>query len=113
MRKQFLRWLINIVGFYIAATYIPGISLKSFEAGLFAGVILGLVNLLLRPILLLLTLPINILTLGIFTLIVNTWMILITDFLLPGLKVDGFGNAFLTVLIITGLNLLINPLCDD
>jgi putative membrane protein len=70
-----------------------------------AGVVLGVVNLLIRPVLLLLTIPINILTLGLFTLVINTLMVMLTDTLVESLDIPGFGVAFLIALMVYVLNM--------
>ncbi len=104
MRKAILVSLANILALFIAAYLLHGVHISNTATLVWAGVFLGLVNLLLRPILLLLTLPINVLTLGLFTLVVNTWMIMLTGFFTPGLSIHGFGTAFLTSLIVTVCN---------
>lgn len=103
MRKQIYRVLINTLALFIAAQFLP-IQAATFLHYFFAGIVLGLVNLLIRPLLILLTIPFNLLTLGIFTLVINTWMILLTSGLLPGFYVPGFWIAFLTSLVVSIAN---------
>ena len=105
MRKLATRCVINALVFYLAATLFPSIRLASPLAALLAGTVLGVVNLLVRPVLILLTLPVNLLTLGLFTLIVNTWMVMLADRFSGGLRIPGFWLAFLTGLLVSFFNM--------
>ena len=103
MKKQMYRVLINTLALFVAAQVLP-IEAATLLHYLFAGIVLGLVNLLIRPLLIILTIPFNLLTLGIFTLVVNTWMIMLTSGLLPGFYVPGFWVALLTSVIVSLAN---------
>lgn len=84
----------------MAVTYlVPGVSIQSFPYAFVAALILALVNALIRPLLLLLSLPVNILTLGLFTLIVNALMFWLAASISPGFRVDGFAAAFWGALV--------------
>lgn len=104
MKKQVYYVLINTLAFLLAAQFLP-IAAATPLHYLGAGIILGLVNLLIRPVLILLAIPLNLLTLGIFTLIINTWMIQLTSGLMPGFYVQGFGVALLTSILVSLGNL--------
>lgn len=104
MKKYIYHVVIYTLMFYLAAQFLP-IAAATPLHYLGAGIILGFINLLLRPVLILLAIPINLLTLGVFTLIINTWMIQITSGLMPGFYVQGFGTALLTSLFISLGNL--------
>jgi putative membrane protein len=91
---------LSAVAVILAAYFIPGVHLSGFVAALVFAVVLAVVNLILRPLLLILTLPINILTLGLFTLVVNAVLILIVVRIVPGIAVDGFVSALLFGLIL-------------
>lgn len=110
MRRWMLAILGNVLAFYVASLIFPGISVESPLTFFIAGFILGLVNLLIRPLILVLTLPLNFLTLGIFTLVINAWMVMFTSFLLPGLDIQGFWLALGTSLIISLANWLVKGL---
>ena len=103
MNKQIYRVLINTLAFFVAAQLLPLQVATPFHY-LGAGILLGIINLIIRPLLILLTIPLNLLTLGVFTFIVNTWMVMLTSGLLPGFYVPGFWIALLTSLIITIAN---------
>lgn len=106
MRTMLLKFIVNMVGFYAAALFFPAIKFDTPATVLWAGVVLGVVNLLIRPLIMLLTLPLNILTFGLFTLVINTWMVMLTGALLKGLHIPGFWPAFIISIFISILNIL-------
>lgn len=95
------RLLITMVGIWLAATLVTGISVSGFGTVLLAALILGLVNALVRPIFIVLTLPITVVTLGLFLLVINAIMLALVALLLPGMAVGGFWAAFLGAIIIS------------
>ena len=101
MSGLFLRWLILTAAIMVSAYLFPGIEISGFGTALFAAVVLGILNAFFRPILIILTLPINILTLGFFTFVINAFLLLMTSGVIGGLHVDGFGSALLGSLIIS------------
>lgn len=94
----------------ITSYLLPGVHVGGFLSAVIAAVVLSLANLVIRPVLLLLTLPINILTLGLFTFVVNAMIILLVSFIVPGFKVDGFWWALLFSLILSVVGTLLNTL---
>lgn len=92
----------------ITAYLLPGVTLKSFFAALVVAVVLGFLNTIVKPILIVLTLPINILTLGLFTLVINAAIILLTSNIVKGFYVDGFWWALLFSLILSLVNAALN-----
>lgn len=111
MKSLLLRWLILTVAVLVAAHVVPGFHVSAPLAGFILAVVLSLLNALLRPLLLLLTLPVNILSLGLFTLVINGFMLWIAGAAVSGVKIDGFGPAFWGALVVSlasmGLNWLI------
>ncbi|AFM40160.1 putative membrane protein [Desulfosporosinus acidiphilus SJ4] len=103
MKRPIYRIIVNTLVFMVAAQFLP-IHASSPLHYLGAGIILWIVNLLIRPVLIVLTIPLNLLTLGIFTFIINTWMILLTSGLVPGFYVHGFGTALLVSLMVSLAN---------
>lgn len=96
-----LRALISAIGFWIATRWVPGIRIDNAGTLVLAGLLLGFVNAVVRPILILLTLPITILSLGFFLLVVNTAMVALVAWMLPGFHIyGGFWSAFATALIV-------------
>ena len=84
---------------------VPGISVSSFATALIASVVIALVNIVIKPVLVFLTLPINILTLGVFILVINALLFMFVAYLIPGIEVDGFWSAFLGALILSILSI--------
>lgn len=103
-----LRWLLNATALLIVSSLVQGFAVESFYTALIAALILGLVNAVIRPILLLLTLPITILTLGLFTFVINALMILLVSTIVKGFVVDGFGPAFIAAIILWLISLVTN-----
>ncbi|UFS70040.1 phage holin family protein [Geomonas sp. RF6] len=96
-----IRWLISALAIIITAYLLPGVRLSGISAALLAALILGLVNTFIRPLLLLLTLPLNILTLGLLTFVINALLIMLTSAIVPGFKVEGFIWALLFSLVLS------------
>ncbi len=106
--KLFLRLVVNILIFFLMAAIVPGIYLGGFWAALLAVVILSVVNVTLRPLLILLTLPLTILTLGLFTFVINAVLLLLVAAVVPGFNVSNFGAAFLGALLYSLAHMLLN-----
>jgi putative membrane protein len=96
-----VRLLLNGVAILVAGAVINGIHLRDEVAALTAGAILGLINAFIRPVLTILTLPITILTLGLFTLVINTVCFAATAYLVDGFEIDGPAPAFFGALLVT------------
>ena len=103
-----LRWIINALILMLIPYIVPGVSVESFFTALVVAVVLALVNTLIKPLLILFTLPINILTLGLFTFVVNALMLLIVSAVIPGFDVRGFWTAVGGALIISVASWLLN-----
>lgn len=101
--KIFLHWLIATIAILIAAQIVPDVSIDLIGA-IVAAVVLGALNLFIKPILIIITLPINILTLGLFTLVINALLVLSATILVPGFVVSGFWAAFLFALVLSIIN---------
>jgi putative membrane protein len=103
-----LRWSMNLLALVIAAALIKGIRIQSIEMGILAAGILSIVNAVIRPVVLILTLPINLLTLGLFTLVINAAMLKLVSAVVPGLVIESFSAAFFGALIISITSWLLN-----
>lgn len=95
-----LRWLASALAILAVSGLGLGIRVSGFGVALLAALVLGLANLLVRPLLLILTLPLNFLTLGLFTLVVNGAIYWLVAALVPGFSVRGFGGAILASLLV-------------
>jgi putative membrane protein len=101
MIKLLLRWALLAGALLLVAHLYPGVTVKSFGAAMVAALVLGLLNSVVRPVLLLLTLPITVLTLGLFVFIINALMFWAAASLLDGLHVNGFVAALIGSLLYT------------
>ncbi|MBP7528489.1 MAG: phage holin family protein [Syntrophorhabdaceae bacterium] len=106
--RLLLKWLIMAASIIIAAYFIPGVRVGSFLSALWVALFLGIVNILIRPILILITLPINILTLGLFTFVINAALILLASSVIKGFEVAGFWWALLYSIVLSVVNSLLN-----
>jgi putative membrane protein len=97
--KTFVRWLLLAAALLLVAHLYPGVTVKSFGSAMIAALVLGLLNALLRPLLVLLTLPVTVLTLGLFLFIINALMFYFAASMLEGLSVASFGAALIGSLI--------------
>jgi putative membrane protein len=96
-----VRWFIITVAILIAANVVPGIKVADLQTALIAAAILGILNALVRPILVLLTLPITLLTLGLFLFVINALMFQLAGHLVTGFQVASFWSALLGSLVVT------------
>jgi putative membrane protein len=103
-----LKWLIMAASIIIAAYFIPGVRVGSFFSALWVALFLGIVNILVRPVLIFITLPINILTLGLFTFVINAVLILLASSVIKGFEVAGFWWALLYSIVLSLVNYVIN-----
>ncbi len=103
-----IRWIINAAALILVAYFVPGVEIQSFYAALIAALILGLINAIIRPIIILLTLPINIITLGLFTLIINAFMLWFASTIVKGFEVQNFVAALLAAILLWAVSLITN-----
>ncbi len=89
-----LRAAIVAVGLWLATLWVPGVHIDGPGTLLLAGILLGIVNAVVRPVAILLTLPMTIVTLGLFLLVINAGMVALVAWILPGMRLAGFGSAF-------------------
>lgn len=113
MIRFFLRLLLNGVAVLLAAYLIPGLYVSGPGAAIVAGIALGIVNAVIRPVLILLTLPFTLLTLGLFIFVVNAICLALVAWLVPGFAVNGFVAAFVGALAISVVSWLLNALLED
>ncbi|MBU2566745.1 phage holin family protein [Patescibacteria group bacterium] len=102
------RWVVSTLAILLASYLVPGVEVTNFWAALLTALVLGLINAIIRPLVILLTLPANILTLGLFTLIINAFMLWLAAYLVPGFDVQGFWPAFAGALIFWAVGWLSN-----
>jgi putative membrane protein len=108
--KLIFNWLVSAIAVAIAAYVLPGVSVDTVVSALITAVVLGGINLLIRPVILFLTLPINILTLGLFTLVINAVLVLLASAVVPGFQVASFWWALLFSIVLTIVNSVLHRL---
>ena len=113
MRGLVIRWLVSAVALYLTSLIVRGIEIHGIVPLLFAAVTIGILNAVVRPIILLLTLPLNIVTLGLFTLVVNAFMLWMASKVVIGFVVTGFWAALGGWLLMSFFTFLINMLIGE
>lgn len=98
--KIFLNWLFSAIAILITAYLLPGVDVDGFVAALILAVVLGIINAFIKPIILILTLPINVLTLGLFTFVINALLIMLAANVVPGFSVNGFWDAMFFAIVL-------------
>lgn len=102
--------ILNGILVYFTAWLLDGVFVDGFLLAILVGLVLGLVNSIIRPIITLLTLPITILTLGLFLLVINAAMVLLVDWMIPGFEVAGWWSALFFAIVLALLNLIVDKL---
>lgn len=100
MSRLIFKWLAFSLIIMFVAWLIPGINIENFWVAMIAAVVIALINTIIKPILMLLTLPINIMSLGFFTLVINAILFMFVAYVVPGIEVSGFVSAFLGSLLL-------------
>ncbi|WP_162426526.1 phage holin family protein [Pontibacter pudoricolor] len=103
-----IKLLITGVAVVLASYILPGVHIDSFLTALILAVVLALLNAIVRPILVILTIPVTILTLGLFLLVINALIILLADYLIAGFTVDGFLWALIFSLVLSVINAILD-----
>mgnify|MGYP004616917765 FL=1 len=105
MFELILKWILLSLCILFVGLLIPGITIANFKTAMIAGLLIAFTNLFIKPILLFLTLPINILTLGFFVLVINALLFMFVASLINGIEINGFLNAFWGALLLSILTI--------
>ncbi len=105
-----VKWLLMTISVGIAAYLIPGISVSGFFSALLVALFLGIVNTLIRPFLIVITLPINILTIGLFTFVINAVLVMLASKVVHGFEVRGFWWAMLFSIVLSIIHYILNKI---
>ncbi|MBW7957478.1 MAG: phage holin family protein [Deltaproteobacteria bacterium] len=108
MLNIILRLIILTAGIFLASYLVPGVNVEGYGPAIKAAVLLGVMNLIIKPVLIVLTLPINILTLGLFTLVLNGLILWAVGWLISGFAIAGFLPALVGALVISLLSIVLN-----
>ena len=103
-----LRWLLNTVALFVVVKLVPGFHCASIVSLAIAALVLGLLNAIVRPILVLLTLPLTIITLGLFLIVLNAVMLELTAWIVPGFRIDDFVAAIIGAIVLAIVSWITN-----
>jgi putative membrane protein len=105
-----ISWIITTAAILIAAYFLPGVAIRSLGAAIITAAVLGLINAIIRPVLLVLTFPLTIVTLGLFIFVLNALLVLLTSAIVPGFTVRNFWWALLFSLVFSLVSYLLHRL---
>ncbi len=113
MAGLLVRWAINAVALYLTTLIVPGLRVTSFGGAVLAALVLGIVNAVLRPVLLLLTLPLTILTLGLFAFVINAVMLYVVGVVTHRLIITSFLSALIGAIVLSAISFVLSHLVAD
>jgi putative membrane protein len=113
MKGILIKWTINSLAILIVAHIIKGIEISSLLSVITVAFVLGIINVFLRPFLILVTLPLNIFTLGLFTLFINGFLFFLVSKIVKGFTITGFWPAFFGALLFSAISFFLNLLVND
>lgn len=105
-----LQLIINAVGFFITTKIVPGLKIEDWETLGIVAVVWGVLAIVLKPVLVVLTLPVNFMTLGLFSFVINASLIMLMAAIVPGFSVKNFGTALLAAIVLSLLNVVLGKL---
>ena len=105
-----INWILSALTILLTSQIVPGFKIDTFTTALLVAFVLGIVNAVIKPIIVILTLPINIITLGLFTFVINAALLMLVDRIVPGFKVEGFTPALIAAFILWIINIVIHIL---
>jgi putative membrane protein len=108
-----LRLIVNAAALWVAAQLVPGIVVAGLTPLLLAALVLGLINAIVRPVLVILTLPLTLLTLGLFIFVLNAFCLWLTSRIVPGFEVQTFGAALLGALVVSIVSWILTAFVSD
>jgi len=108
MKELLVKWVVNSTALLVAAHVVSGVTLDNWRAVFLAALVLGLLNAFLRPVLIFLTLPVTVLSLGLFTLVINGFLFYLAAHLVGGFHVSGFWQAFVAAFVFSLVSFLLN-----
>lgn len=111
--NDIMRFLLSGLAVLLTAYLLPGVDVTHYGYALLVAAVLSLANVFVKPILIILTIPVTVLTLGLFLLVINAFIILLVDYLVPGFHVDGFWWALAFSLILSIFNSLFDDFSKD
>jgi len=101
-------WILSALTIFLVAEYVDGFRVDSFQTALIVALVLGIFNAIVKPILIILTLPINIMTLGLFTFVISALLIMATDYFVKGFTVTSFQPALIAAFVLWIINIFVS-----
>jgi putative membrane protein len=105
--------VIQVFSLFIVSSILPGFTLTDFRAAIVAAVVIGVINTFIRPIVQLIAFPITVLTLGIFSFIINVFLLMVAASIVPGFKIDGFFTAAIASIVLALISAFIHQLMRE
>lgn len=110
MINTLIRWAVYSILIILTAWIIPGINIENFLSAMLACVIIALINAFIKPVLMFISLPVNFITLGLFTLVINAFLLMLAGKITPGFEVNGFLSAFFGSIVLSFLAGAVNKI---
>ncbi len=110
MLNMFLRWVAYALAIIFVSWIIPGISVENFISAMFVCIIIALINTFIKPLVQIISLPITILTMGLFALVINALLLMLAGYIAPGFEVDGFLSALIGSVLLSLFSIAINKI---
>jgi len=107
-----LRWILFALAVMLVGWLVPGITVSTFVSALIVTLVMALINIFIRPLVTFITLPINFLTLGLFSFVINALLFMLAGYFVPGITIDGFWSALLGSLVLSLLGLAIDAMTN-
>lgn len=105
-----IQLIINALAFYVTSYIVPGFKISGWQTLIIISIVWGILTSLIKPLLVLLTLPINILTLGLFAFVINALLLMLTSNIVPGFSISGFGTALFASIVLSIVNMFLSKL---
>lgn len=107
-----INWILSAIAILVASQILPGVHVAGFVTALAVALVLGIINAIIKPVIVILTLPINILTLGLFTLVINAALVMLTSAIVLGFRVDGFLWALIFSILLSVINMVFHTVAQ-
>ena len=113
MPKFIITWILTAISMLVASYLIPGIEISTIQAAIIGAIFFGLINAIIKPLLLIFTLPLTILTLGLFLFVINAICFSLVGYFTPGFQVNGFFDALFGSIIVSFVSSFLNNIFDN
>ena len=112
MLKMIIRWVVFALMIMLVGWLTPGLTIANFLTAMIAVIVIALINAFIKPVILMLTLPLNLVTLGLFTIVINALLFMFTAYIVPGVEVEGFLSALLASVLISVMSIGLSKIGD-